>query len=186
MSRRWPTPPAGDGQTVPEPLPLVVILVLVALAFVGMAVGWRNRSRRQAHLTTAPVPADPGAVLASIELLYVATTVASEPLNRIAVGGLGLRSRATVQVTDRGVVLALPGRDAIFVPVDRLRGVGLGTFTIDRVVERDGLVVLGWELGTPGTLLDSYLRTSTETDRRELVAALQAILSSASSEGERR
>jgi hypothetical protein len=83
------------------------------------------------------------------------------------VAGLGYRARATVETAPSGVVLDLAGRGPVFIPKAAIRGVGRATWTIDRVVDTDGLIFLRWVLGT--TEIDSYLR-STDPDR--LVAAL--------------
>ena len=49
-------------------------------------------------------------------------------------------------------------------------GVGVATWTVDRGVERDGLIFVRWELG--GTPIDSYLRSD---DPPALLAALNGI-----------
>jgi hypothetical protein len=150
---------------------LIGFVVIVALA----VIGWTTRRRRQRHIPRpAPLPADIGAVRAEFEGFYVSTTPDGQPLNRIAVRGLGFRARATIAVADAGVVLALPGNN-IFIPCRDLREVTRSNYTIDRVVEPGGLVLLAWTLGE--TKLDSYLRVE-NTD--ELVHALSGLLPTSS------
>ena len=108
-----------------------------------------------------------GAPMFSDDLLYVATTRAGAPLDRITIAGLGFRARAVVQTAPEGIVLDLAGRGPVFIPRSAVRGVGRATWTIDRVVDQDGLIFVRWVLGT--TEIDSYLR-STDPDR--LVSAL--------------
>lgn len=144
------------------------ILVVVAVLFLLLARGWRARQRAQADLGRPDSPPDDlGAATFTDDLLYVATTRADAPLDRITVAGLGFRARATVETAPSGVVLDLAGRGPVFIPKAAIRGVGRATWTIDRVVDTDGLIFLRWVLGT--TEIDSYLR-STDPDR--LVAAL--------------
>ncbi len=140
-------------------LPAIAILVVVAVVFALMALGWRARRRRQAGLgePSAP-PAEPGATILRDDLLYVATTRADVPLERIAVAGLGFRGRAIVTVVASGVVLEIAGREASFIPAADILGVGRATWTIDRVVNTDGLVLLRWRLGDGE--VDSYLRSA--------------------------
>jgi hypothetical protein len=158
-------------------LDLLLVLVLVGLVFTGMAIGWRARKRRQAGLgEPASPPADLGTPTYSEDLQYVATTRADAPLDRITVAGLGFRARATVDTAPSGIVLDLAGRGPVFIPKEAIRGVGRATWTIDRVVDTDGLIFLRWVLGT--TEIDSYLR-STNPDR--LVAALTALAPEAAS-----
>lgn len=148
--------------------PTVVILVVVALVFVGLALGWRARRRRQAGLPALEaVPMNLGAAVLALDGFYVATTVAESPTDRIAVRGLGFRSRATVAVHPEGVVLGIAGQPDAFLPRSSIVGVGRATWTIDRVVGRDGLVVVTWTLGD--TLVDTYLRVE---DPDALVGAL--------------
>ncbi len=153
-------------------LPAVGILVVVALIFTLMALSWRARRRRQSGLgeLLAP-PAGLGKQILREDLLYVATTRADAPLERIAVAGLGFRARAVVTVVASGIVLELAGRDAAFIPATAIRGVGRATWTIDRVVNTDGLVFVRWRLGD--TDVDSYLRS---VDPIALVAALEELV----------
>lgn len=154
----------------------IAILFLLLLLF-AMVRGWRARQRRQAWL---PAPERPPAVLgselASAEVLYVATTTAHTPLDRIAVGGLGFRGRARVRVTEYGVVLAIVGEHEVFIAAPVLRGFGPATYAIDRVVESGGLIVLTWLLDVPrGILVDSYLRVTDVEQRPRLLDALDRI-----------
>jgi hypothetical protein len=156
---------------------LLIYILLGFAVIIGLAVwGWLARRRRQRNIpATAPMPADVGAMRAEFDGFYVATTLDGQPLNRVAVRGLGFRARATIAVTDSGVVLALPGNN-VFIPRDTIREVTRSNYTIDRVVEPGGLVLLAWILGrgTPTeTRLDSYLRV---TETEELVKAIASLL----------
>jgi hypothetical protein len=152
-----------------------LLLTYVLIGFVviiGLAIlGWVLRRRRQRDIPeTAPLPADLGNLHGEFDGFYVSTTPDGQPLERVAVRGLGFRARVTVAVADAGVVLALPGNN-IFIPRGDLREVTRANYTIDRVVEPGGLILLAWTLGE--TKLDSYLRVD-ETD--ELVRALETLL----------
>ena len=153
-------------------LPIVLaIVVVVVVLFLLLARGWRARQRRQADLgEPASPPADLGEPTFTDDLQYVASTRADAPLDRITIAGLGFRARATVTTAPSGMVLDLTGRGPVFIPKTAIRGVGRATWTIDRVVDTDGLVFVRWVLGT--TPIDSYLR-STDPDR--LVTALAAL-----------
>jgi len=147
---------------------IVSVVVPIAIVFTLMAVGWRNRRRRQSALgDLAAPPADLGDVALRDDLLYVATTRAAAPLDRIAVAGLGFRARAVVTVAATGIELDLAGRPAAFIPKDAIVGVGRATWTIDRAISGDGLVFVRWRHGD--TELDSYLRSAKPA---ELVAAI--------------
>jgi len=156
--------------------PTLVIIALFAAVVALMALGWRARRRRQSDVARPQaVPDSLGPASVSVDGYYVATTPAEEPLERIAVHGLGFRSRSTVSVHPEGLVIDLRGAPPVHVPAHDLRGVGHATWAIDRVVEKDGLVVVGWMLGS--TLVDSYLRLTNRAEAAALVAAVTDLVS---------
>ena len=155
-----------------DKLPIALgILAVLVIVFLLLARGWRARQRRQSGIgEPAAPPADLGTATFTDDLLYVATTRADAPLDRVTVAGLGYRARAVVSTAPSGIVLDLAGRGPVFIPKSAIRGVGRATWTIDRVVDTDGLIFVRWMLGT--TEIDSYLR-STDPDR--LVTALTTL-----------
>jgi hypothetical protein len=156
---------------VDKVIPALVIATIVLLVFVGLAVGWRARQRRQAALPALETPPGVlGTALAVDDGFYVATTRADAPTDRIAVRGLGFRARAGIAVHPEGVLLSIAGQPDAFIPASGIVGVGRATWTIDRVVGTDGLVFVRWNLG--GTEVDTNLRVA---EPEALVDALQTI-----------
>jgi hypothetical protein len=160
---------------------LLIYVLIGFVVIIGLAIlGWTMRRRRQRNIPApVPMPADIGAVRGEFDGFYVSTTPEGQPLNRIAVRGLGFRARVTIAVADEGVVLALPGNN-IFIPRADLREVTRANYTIDRVVEPGGLVLLAWTLGAGSpneTRVDSYLRVD-ETE--QLVGAIENLLATTS------
>ncbi len=152
-----------------------IVIAVIVLALLGMVLGWRARRKRQAHLPRPDaVPADTGEVLFGAEAFYVATTLADDELNRVAVAELGFRARATVTVTEAGIILSLAGTPEVFISRIAVRSIDRATFTIDRVVEKGGLVRLGWTLGD--TPVDSYLRLTDPADALELIEVVDSLL----------
>lgn len=136
---------------------IAILLASAVLLLALMAWGWARRRRRDGALT-APLGVPEDAVISTFYSgLYVATTRHEQPLDRLAIRHLAFRSKARIAVSDRGVLLRLAGEPDVFLPADALVGVGRATWTIDRVVERDGLVVLAWRVDAE-TVADSYLR----------------------------
>lgn len=154
---------------------LVMIAVAVALLALG-AFAWRRRSRRDAGITApfGEVP-DAAAVQTVSTGFYVATTRHGEALERLAIRGLGFRSRVDVTVTDRGVALDLVGQPRMFIATDRIASVSQATTAIDRVVEPGGLVRLAWRTDGTTETVDSYLRPQDQS-AQGLAAAITAIL----------
>lgn len=159
------------------------LLVMIAVAVIALALmlwGWRRRSRRDAGLI-APTAALVGAEKVSAEGLYVATTAHDSSLERLAIRGLAFRSRVTVTVLESGVRLVMPGEPIVSIPASSLVSVDRASVTIDRVVEKDGMVRIAW-LISDDTIVDSYLRLQ-ETDPTHLIAAIASLVSAPSSTG---
>jgi hypothetical protein len=144
---------------------LVMIIAFTVAVLALLAWAWWRRSRRDSGMA-APVGEAPAgaAIRATHDTLYVATTKHGEPLERLAIQGLGFRSRADLTITDAGVALDLTGQPRFFLPAERLVDVAQATVAIDRVVERDGLVRLAWRLDDD-TVVDSYIRPRDASSR---------------------
>ena len=116
---------------------------------------------------------------ASAAALYVATTPRDQPLERLAIPGLGFRARGGVSVTPQGVLLELAGSPALFIPADAVELITDATWAIDRAVEPGGLLLLGWRLAATDqtaapTSVDSYFRFSDPADRTAISAAIKS------------
>ena len=137
----------------------LAVIVLVTLALVAVLVwAWWRRTRRDSGLEPPVGEAPAGATtLSTHEALYVATTRHDEPLERLAIRGLGFRSRADLTVTSAGVALDLTGQPRFFLPTERIVEVAQATVAIDRVVERDGLVRISWRVDADA-VVDTYIR----------------------------
>lgn len=138
-------------------LPTLITVGVIILAFVGMYFGWRALSRRSSNIAAPEsVPVDSGLVALVDNGLYVASTLAGLPLERVAAHGLGFRSRCTATVSDKGIAIALTGRAPFFISRENIQSVKRATWAIDKAVEPGGLVAMTWILGN--VTLDSYFR----------------------------
>jgi hypothetical protein len=127
-----------------NPVAVGIVLALLVLALLGMAWSWRRRGRAQRGLVLPAVPADLGAPRFTLSGLLVATTFEGRPLDRVHADGLGFRARATLAVTDRGVLVDRTGGAPFLIPATG--AAGTASWALDKGVERDGLTVLGWAL----------------------------------------
>jgi len=134
-----------------------IVLAFLVLLLGLAALGWFNRRRRQGGIA-APQrpPAALGVVLGEFPGFYVATTIANDRFNRVAVHGLGFRAKSTVVVTETGIVVPIAGQPDIFIPKGDITDAARATWTIDRVVENDGLTMVAWSLAD--TDVESYFR----------------------------
>nr|WP_247647032.1 hypothetical protein [Arthrobacter sp. E3] len=153
----------------------MLTLLLVVVIFAMMWWGWRNKLKRQDAVAPLPeVPAGMGEAAISVPGLYVVTTSAGDWLDRMAVHGLGIRTPAIVHVYAAGVVIERKGAQDIFIAQERLREVGAQSGMAGKFVEKDGLVVIGWDLAD--TAVDTGFRTTQAGAKRPLMEALQALL----------
>ena len=159
-------------------LSLLLTLVLTGVALALIAIGWRNRLRRQSDVEPLPeVPAELGAPLAAADGQYVASTTAGDWLDRIAVHNLGIRTNAKLSVHPEGVLFERSGAGPVFIPTGRLTGVRQESGMAGKFVEKDGLLVLSWMLGSHE--LDTGYRTRRAEDKAELLTTLQDLISAA-------
>lgn len=155
-------------------LAAALMLALLVLLLVLIWRGWQRRVGRYRHLPDLTEAASLGASPElQFSLLYVATTEAQTPLERIAKRPLAFRSKVTLGTGPLGLWLTIPGESPVVIEADRLRGVGRATWTIDRVVDSDGLIVVAWQWGD--TPVESYFR-SVDYPADDIVAAISAVL----------
>ncbi|GAC1449946.1 MAG: hypothetical protein NVS2B15_06060 [Pseudarthrobacter sp.] len=156
-------------------LTLVSTLAIIAVVLVMIGFGWRNRLKRQADVDPLPpVPAEPGVPNAEADGQYVASTTAGDWLDRIAVHGLGLRTNAVLSVYPHGVLLDRSGAPALYIPATTLTAVRQESGMAGKFVEKDGLLVLTWDLGTHS--LDTGFRTRRAADKDALYDSLQQLI----------
>ncbi|MCS5719503.1 hypothetical protein N1027_15300 [Herbiconiux sp. CPCC 205763] len=162
-------------------LPAVLVTAFLLLLLVAMFWAWRARKKRQSAFQNpldAPAADERGAELGSASVLYVATTTAGEPLDRLTIPGLAFRGRGVVTVFEQGVSLTIPGEPETFIPRERLRSVGTSTWAIDRVVETGGLVRFDWTYPAESSPVDveSYVRAIELGDAARLIDATDSII----------
>ncbi|AOX44635.1 hypothetical protein [Microbacterium sp. BH-3-3-3] len=154
------------------------LLVMAGVAVVLLALlawAWVRRTRRDARYTVPVGELPENAVeTAMFPGLYVATTRHDEPLERLAIKGLGFRSRVDITVTTLGVALDLPGQPRIALTRDRLVDAAQATVAIDRVVERDGLTRISWRIDD-NTVVDTYLRPQ-DASAKALADAIRPLI----------
>ena len=147
---------------MPRELGLALFALLGVALLLLMVFSWRRRVRRQAGLgRPLPVPAEIGASVGAFSGLYLATTLAGERLQRVAVRPLGFRAEGSLLVAEGGLVVTLVGSEPWFVPKTDFLGARRASWTIDRGVEEDGLNLVAWTLTGPDghrTELESYFR----------------------------
>ncbi|MDQ1201640.1 hypothetical protein QE449_002258 [Rhodococcus sp. SORGH_AS303] len=90
------------------------------------------------------------------------STLAPSWQNRIAVGDMGHRATGTLTRYETGILLERTGESDIWMPADSLRAVRTERGLAGKVMTRDGLLVVRWELPT-GTEIDTGFRADDKT-----------------------
>jgi hypothetical protein len=151
---------------------LITVLLVIAIC-VGLALlafkAWRSRRKGQSIKFSAPAETLDSEILERAPGQYVATTFRDEPLNRVNAYGLGFRGRAEVQVSRAGITISRRGERGLALTNDQIQGVGLAQGTIDRVVEKGGLVAIHWQQDS--TELTTFLRFNNVADRNRVLRA---------------
>lgn len=163
-----------DVATTAVVISLVAIVLLVGL----MALGWRNRVRRQQTLQAPPVPPqDPGAPLYAAVGQYVVTTTGGDWLDRVTAHGLGNKATATAAVYPHGLLFDRSGDTDVYIGTQNLTGVRLERGMAGKFVEKDGLVVVSWTMDSQ--TFDTGFRTRYAADKTQLLAAISALIKDA-------
>ncbi|MBM3685965.1 MAG: hypothetical protein FJW85_03055 [Actinobacteria bacterium] len=151
---------------------VLVVVAVIALVLLGMRAGWRRRARLQADL---PAPALPpstslASVVGPVPGVFLGSTAHGDWLDRIVVHDLGVRSRATAEVGAQGIALRRQGARDVFIPAEALHDAQTGRGIAGKAYERDGVLVLTWELG--GRLVDTGFRADVGDEQGELHEAI--------------
>lgn len=152
---------------------VLVTLAIIIVIFILMRRGWNSRKARQDDI------AEPAAVPDGRELelvadgQYVATTTAGEPLDRIAVHSLGIRTGASIEVGPAGIAFRRDGCPDFFIPRSDLRTVQTADGMVGKFVESGGLVVITWRLGALS--VDTGFRTRYAAEKQPLIESISRL-----------
>lgn len=143
---------------------IALVAVIAALIYLS------NRSVRKAQESALPEPKRPQQLPSGFSGYYVSTVFADAPLKRVWAWGLGIRGKAIINVDAAGVSIERQGEQGLLIPAQSLTGVSRASATIDKGVERDGLIALIWRLGEEE--LATHLRIVSKSQRQEFETAI--------------
>ncbi len=153
----------------------LVTTLLLAAIFAGLillaASAWRRRKQEQAVLFSAPAEnfEMPTVTSGFAKVQYVATTIMGEPLNRVTAYGLGFRGRATITVSELGLLIERTGERSLAIAAQQVSGADFTQAVIGRAVEKDGLVAINWLQDQIS--LTTVLRFNSAADRNRILQA---------------
>jgi hypothetical protein len=144
-----------------------LLVVLIAFFIRQILRGWYRRAQRQAEMigTLPPLPDTVGpAIIPATKGLYVGSTIAPSWQNRIAVGGLGFRSKAVLTRYPEGIMVQRSGAGPIWIPDESITAIRTERGIAGKALTYDGILAIRWKLPS-GTEIDTGFRGD---DRREL------------------
>jgi hypothetical protein len=155
-------------------LALAIMITIGVLLLLGMTLSIMSRRAKGRGIGPLPSPTDiAGDTVGSFNVLHVATTIAHQPMERVWVSPLAYRAKTRLEVRSGGLVLTLTGEGDMGVPAESITGCGRGTWTIDKAVDPEGLIVVTWRHS--GGDYDSYFR-SVDQPAEDVLGAIGAIL----------
>jgi hypothetical protein len=154
----------------------LLMIVFFLLCAAAMRRGWRNRQRRQSGLPPLPVPpehfgAEP--LLPEVTGVHVGTTTAGDWQDRIAVGGIGMRSGVRVRLHDEGLLLDRTGAVPLWIAAEALADARTDRALAGKAMGIDGLLVVRWRLGEH--LLDTGVRGDDKDSYGEWIDAIRTL-----------
>jgi hypothetical protein len=160
--------PRVNTPTLSASLIMALVLVLIiALLIRQIMRGWLRRAQRQMELI-GRLPALPDsvgpAIIPATKGLYVGSTLAPRWLDRVAVGDLGFRSKATLTRFPEGIMLQRSGATPIWIPDESITAIRTERGIAGKALTHDGILAIRWRLPS-GTEIDTGFRGD---DRRDL------------------
>jgi hypothetical protein len=144
-----------------------LLAVIVGLLIRRMMRGWLHRAQRQLELI-GRLPALPDsvgpAIIPATKGLYVGSTLAPSWLDRVAVGDLGDRCKATLTRYPEGIMVQRSGATPIWIPDESISAIRTERGIAGKALTHDGILAIRWRLPS-GTEIDTGFRGD---DRRQL------------------
>lgn len=146
---------------------LILLVLLIAVNIYRSVI-----RRRKQQENTLPEPSTQQSFDSLFNCFYVATVFANNPLERVWAHGLGPRGKAIIGRSGTDLVISRLGELSFAIPLDSVEQVGRGGTTIDRGVEKDGLVQIQWRLGATSLLTSLRITSNQEANYLKLKEAL--------------
>ena len=158
---------AQSAQVTNWPLRLLLVaatLLVIAGLLALMRWGWKGRERRQIDVSR-PLPVPPPGALFIIDVpgVYIGAARNGAWLDRIAVHGLGVRSRAALNVGEQGIWVERVHANSFFVPAAEINRIRIDRGVAGTVRSKDSVVVATFALGA--TLVDFGFRADGDEGR---------------------
>ena len=96
-----------------------------------------------------------------------------DALNRVGFDQLGFKTKSTLLIYSDGIIFTRNGAKDLWIPAKKLAVITTGQGIAGKVVERDGLLLIGWTLD--GHRVQTGFRTRYANQKTEALAQLRGI-----------
>lgn len=150
----------------------LMVVAFASLAALVIRVWFMRRNTQEQSIAAPAAPFENAEFIATG--FYVATTFAGRPLDRVIAHGLAHRGRASFGISSEGLSITRDGETAFGIPKQAIVSVLLEQGTIDRVVEKQGLISVCWTSGA--STLETSIRIVDRENRIEFFNQLESFL----------
>lgn len=141
-----------------------------------MLHGWNSRTRKIQIEALPSVPEESTEGAVRTHGIYVTSTLAAQPYERITAQGLGVKSAVEVIVRADGVLLLRQGAADLFIPLTLLQRVGVTSGMIGKFAAPGSIVVLRWTLDA--LALDTGIHIRSDEARAALIEQITELIDS--------
>ena len=154
----------------------VLALLFLTAVVVFSVRAWKKRAGEQKQAFDEPGELLLGAddPLYAAEGMYVATTMAANKLDRVTAYGLGFRGNGAFLVCRDGIQIFRDGERSLAISKSHLVAIEPDQATIDRVVEKDGLLRIDWT--AESSTLSTFIRIVDDRTRKEWAEFAQRLI----------
>jgi hypothetical protein len=144
---------------------VAIFSALLFLSLIALAVSAiKRRAQKQLAIgNLTPIDAISGAIAAEAMGFYVSTVFAAKPLERVVSHGLLHRGKTELVVRVDGMQISRPGETSFGIATSAITSVSRASATIDRGVERAGLLAVSWMLGATEVTTNFRLNATDDT-----------------------
>ncbi|WP_144209733.1 PH-like domain-containing protein [Mycobacterium tilburgii] len=142
-----------------------MLVVAIAVVIQVMMLGWRRRAERQQELigTLPQVPVEVGMATTTLRGVYVGSTMAPEPNERVTASGLGYRSKAVVSRYPEGILLERVRANPVWIPQSAITELRTERSMAGKVAARSGILAIRWRLSS-SVEIDTGFRAGNRED----------------------
>lgn len=154
----------------PRTLMTLAMFAIIGLSFLGMRKGWQKRAKREVAQISSSIPTGVTALTEKHPARFAGTTISGKWLDRITNYGLGTPRSSFVQIFDQGIYVTDALDFNLWIDKSDIKNVGTKRGIAGDVVEKDGMLVITWQLGD--LLLDSGIRVNRHQEHELVISAV--------------